>query len=459
MVEKCVDDVSFSEVDVIYTFLGLYLEVGLCYNTKVMERIKDIITNMWACIWTLGSNVWNLFKGVGQRINSMCVGDKVCSLAVIFILVMSYFYIQDKQVKQAAELAEAQQQGADSLTREERLNVRMNVLVLGVDQLIEGEDNGQRSDTMFVMMFDPEQRKCSLLNVPRDTRVQMEINGQPDYFKINAAYTLGGVKNTMKVVEEFLGIRLDKYLLIDVNGFKRVVDAIGGVDLYVDRDMKYDDFKQGLHIDLKAGQQHLDGEHAMQYVRFRHEYGDISRIRRQQRFLWAVQQKIVSGKMLMRIPGLTKELMNMVRTNLSMMEMLPMARTLYDMVQEHSFRMSVVPGTAEYLYDVSYWTPHVLETRQMVADLNGVPFEGRLAEAAHQLDEIYTESVHRGRIWQGERNAEEKSKELEIVPQVVQEEEKKEPQTLTETKVEPEPKKTDKKKSKQKKHRKKKKDA
>ena len=424
-----------------------------------MEKLKDIVINIWTCIWILGSNVWNLFKGVGQRINSMCVGDKVCSLAVIFILVMSYFYIQDKQVKQATELAEAQQQSADSLTREERLNVRMNVLVLGVDQLIEGEDNGQRSDTMFVMMFDPEQRKCSLLNVPRDTRVQMEINGQPDYFKINAAYTIGGVKNTMKVVEEFLGIRLDKYLLIDVNGFKRVVDAIGGVDLYVDRDMKYDDFKQGLHIDLKAGQQHLDGEHAMQYVRFRHEYGDISRIRRQQRFLWAVQQKIVSGKMLMRIPGLTKELMNMVRTNLSMMEMLPMARTLYDMVQEHSFRMSVVPGTAEYLYDVSYWTPHVLETRQMVADLNGVPFEGRLAEAAHQLDEIYMESVHRGRIWQGERNAEENKKELEIVPQVVQEEEKKEPQTLTETKVEPEPEKTDKKKSKQKKHRKKKKDA
>lgn len=439
-------------------FLGLYLEIDLCYNINAMKTIKDFITNIWACIWILGSNVWNLFKGVGQRINSMCVGDKVCSLAVIFILVMSYFYIQDKQVKQAVELAEAQQQSADSLTREERLNVRLNVLVLGVDQLIEGEDNGQRSDTMFIMMFDPEQRKCSLLNVPRDTRVQMEINGQPDYFKINAAYTFGGVKNTMKVVEEFLGIRVDKYLLIDVNGFKRVVDAIGGVDLYVDRDMKYDDFKQGLHIDLKAGQQHLDGEHAMQYVRFRREYGDISRIRRQQRFLWAVQEKIVSGKMLMRIPGLTKELMSMVRTNLSMTEMLPMARTLYDMVREHSFRMSMVPGTSEYLYDVSYWTPHVLETRQMVADLNGVPFEGRLKEAACQLDEIYTESVHRGRIWQRERNAEEKSKKLEISLPTIQEEEQQEPQILMDTKVEPEPEKTDKKKSKHKKHRKKRKD-
>lgn len=429
-------------------FLGLYLKIGLCYNTKVMERIRDIITNMWACIWIFSVAVRN-------RIKAMSVGDKACSLAVIFILVMSYFYIQDKQ---AVELAEAQQQGADSLTREERLNVRMNVLVLGVDQLIEGEDNGQRSDTMFIMMFDPEQRKCSLLNVPRDTRVQMEINGQPDYFKINAAYTFGGVKNTMKVVEEFLGICLDKYLLIDVNGFKRVVDAIGGVDLYVDRDMKYDDFKQGLHIDLKAGQQHLDGEHAMQYVRYRREYGDISRIRRQQRFLWAVQQKIVSGQMLMRIPGLTKELMSMVRTNLSLMEMLPMARTLYDMVQEHSFRMSVVPGTAEYLYDVAYWTPHVVETRQMVADLNGVPFEGKLEEAAYRLAEVYTESVHRGRIWQREHDAEENNaKDVKTVTQETKQEELQQLQPLMDTKVQSDPDSDAKKIAKHKKHRKKKK--
>lgn len=423
------------------------MKIGLCYNTKVMERIKDIITNIWACIWIFSVAVRN-------RIKAMSIGDKACSLAVIFILVMSYFYIQDKQ---AVELAEAQQKGADSLTREERLNVRMNVLVLGVDQLIETDDNGQRSDTMFIMMFDPEQGTCSLLNVPRDTRVQMEINGHPDYFKINAAYTFGGVKNTMKVVEEFLGIRLDKYLLIDVNGFKRVVDAIGGVDLYVDRDMKYDDFKQGLHIDLKAGQQHLDGEHAMQYVRYRREYGDISRIRRQQRFLWAVQQKIVSGQMLMRIPGLTKELMSMVRTNLSLTEMLPMARTLYDMVQNHSFRMSVVPGTAEYLYDVAYWTPHVMETRQMVADLNGVPFEGKLVEAATLLSEIYTDSVHRGREWQRQHDEEEKPKELEISVPETPKEIVQQPQTLIQTEVKPMQKNESKKEFKSKKHHKKKK--
>lgn len=367
-----------------------------------MERLQEFINQKLKPWW-----------------KSIAVGDKICALAVLFVFVLSYFYIQEQNALKA-------QRSADGLNREERLNVRKNVVVLGVDQLVE-EDNGQRTDTIFVMMFDPEKGHCSLLNVPRDTRVQMEIDGKPDYSKVNAAFTYGGAKNTMRVLEEFLGIQIDHYLLVDVSGFKRLVDAIGGVDIYVDKDMKYDDFKQGLHIDLKAGQQHLDGEHAMQYVRYRREYGDISRIRRQQRFLWAVQQKIVSGQMLMKIPGLTKELMNMVRTNLSITDILPMARTLYDMVRNNAFRMSMVPGSSEYLYDIAYWTPHVMETRQMVADLQGVPFEGRLVEAATVLAEAYSESVHKGRVWQREHDLlEEQEKQAKVeeeTPKVLEEKE------------------------------------
>jgi len=349
------------------------------------------------------------FEKIKEKFNKISFGDRVAALAVVFILVMSYFYIQEQEAKKALAAKLVAKPAADTLKREERLNVRKNVVVLGVDQLME-VDNGQRTDTIFVVMFDPQSRKCSLLNVPRDTRVQMLVNGRPNFDKINAAYTYGGVNGTMMALEEFLGIRIDHYLLIDVSGFKRVVDAIGGVDIYVEKDMKYDDFKQGLHINLKAGQQHLNGEQAMQYVRYRREYGDIGRIRRQQRFIWAVQQKIVSGQMLMKIPGLTRELVSMVRTNLSLGDMLPMARTLYDMVQEHSFRMSYVPGTAEYLYDISYWTPHVLETRQRVADLQGVAFEGKLLKAANKMDTVYKESVAKGRVWQAEHNALERAK-------------------------------------------------
>jgi len=346
------------------------------------------------------------FQRIKEKLNRVSFGDKVAAVAVVFIVIMSYFYIQEQNAKKALLV----QPGADDLTREERLDVRRNIVILGVDQLMD-EDSGQRTDTIFILMFDPKSHQCSLLNVPRDTRVQLLVDGKRHFDKINAAYAYGGVQGTMGTLEEFLGIRIDYYLLIDVSGFKRVVDAIGGVDVYVEQDMKYDDFKQGLHINLKAGQQHLNGEQAMHYVRYRKEYGDIGRIRRQQRFIWAVQQKIVSGKMLMKIPGLTKELVSMVKTNIPLSDMLPMARTLYDMVQEHSFRMSYVPGTAEYLYDISYWTPYVVDTRKRVAELQGVPFEGKLLEAANKMADVYDASVAKGRAWQVEHDALEEEKE------------------------------------------------
>ncbi|MCQ2362711.1 MAG: LCP family protein [Acidaminococcaceae bacterium] len=342
------------------------------------------------------------FERLREKWNNISFGDRMAALAVVFILVMSYFYVQEQEAIKA-------KRSADNLKREERLSAKKNVVVLGVDQLMEAGD-GQRSDTLFIMMFDPEKRQCSLLNVPRDTRVQMEIEGKPDFRKVNDAYTQGGIRLTMSTLEEFLGLRIDHYLIIDVSGFKRVVDAIGGVDLYVDRDMDYDDFKQGLHIHLKAGQQHLDGERAMQYVRFRREYGDIGRIRRQQRFLWAVQRKLVSGQMLFKIPGLTKELVSMVKTNLSISDILPMVRTLRDMVQENAFYMSYIPGTAEYLYDIGYWTPHVVDTRRQMAELQGVPFEGKLLESANRLAEVYNASVAKGRDWQAEHDAMEEEK-------------------------------------------------
>mgnify|MGYP003292172392 CR=1 FL=1 len=370
------------------------------------------------------------FERLREKWNNISFGDRMAALAVVFILVMSYFYVQEQEAIKA-------KRSADNLKREERLSVKKNVVVLGVDQLMEAGD-GQRSDTLFVVMFDPEKRQCSLLNVPRDTRVQMEIEGKPDFRKVNDAYTQGGIRLTMSTLEEFLGLRIDHYLIIDVSGFKRVVDAIGGGGLYVDRGMDYDDFKQGLHIHLKAGQQHLDGERAMQYVRFRREYGDIGRIRRQQRFLWAVQRKLVSGQMLFKIPGLTKELVSMVKTNLSISDIFPMVRTLRDMVQENAFRMSYIPGTAEYLYDIGYWTPHVVDTRRQMAELQGVPFEGKLAESANKLAEVYNASVAKGREWQAEHDALEEQKKLQeqnllMAEEIKLEEIKPEEQQKTET--------------------------
>ena len=169
----------------------------------------------------------------------------------------------------------------DNLSKSERLDLKKNIVVLGVDERPSEEDTG-RSDTLFVVMLDSDNNNVSLLSVPRDTRVKIPGYG---WDKINHAFAFGGHKLTQQTTEELLGIRINNYVMIDFKGFKGLVDAIGGVDIEVEKPMSYYDEWDGFTIDLAPGMQHMDGDKAIQYVRYRDEEGDIGRIRRQQKFL------------------------------------------------------------------------------------------------------------------------------------------------------------------------------
>ena len=174
--------------------------------------------------------------------------------------------------------------GLDNLAPTDRLNLKKNIVVMGVD---ERSDDVGRSDTLFVVMFDSSNKSASLLSVPRDTRVRIEGHG---WDKINHAYAYGGRELTQKTVEELLGIKINNYVMVDFKGFTGLVDAIGGIDIDVEKDMYYHDTWDGFTVDLKKGRQHLDGKTAIQYVRFRDEEGDIGRIRRQQHSRQGVHQ-------------------------------------------------------------------------------------------------------------------------------------------------------------------------
>ena len=178
------------------------------------------------------------------------------------------------------------EKGMDNLSPSERLSLKKNIIVLGVDERAEEHDVG-RSDTLFVVMFDTKNKAASLLSVPRDTRVRIKGHG---WDKINHAYAYGGRELTQKTTEELLGIKINNYVMVDFKGFVGLVDAIGGVDINVEKDMYYYDSWDGFKIDLKKGMQHMDGKTAIQYVRYRDEEGDIGRIRRQQHFIMAVYE-------------------------------------------------------------------------------------------------------------------------------------------------------------------------
>ncbi|MBQ4402998.1 MAG: LCP family protein [Selenomonadaceae bacterium] len=227
------------------------------------------------------------------------------------------------------------------------------IILMGVD---ERKDDIGRSDTLMVLNLSED--KASLLTIPRDTMVYIEKYG---YQKINAAYAHGGAKLTRETVEDFLGIEVDNYVMINKSRFAEVIDAMGGVDIYVERDMHYEDpwdDDGGLYIDLKQGNRHLDGQTAIEFVRFRDSEGDVGRVRRQQAFMRACADKLSDPSMLIKIPELLSVAVKAIDTDLSSSEMLAAAGSLKSAESKGNVKTGVVPGWLQYIDGVSYLIPN-----------------------------------------------------------------------------------------------------
>ena len=275
----------------------------------------------------------------------------------------------------------------DSIESLDLLSGKKNIVVMGCD--VRKDDVG-RSDTLFVVMLDKSKKNAALLSVPRDTRVKIKGHG---WDKVNAAFAYGGHKLTQETVQEFLGIRLNNYVVVDFQGFKGLVDAVGGVDINVEKRMYYYDAYDGFEIDLRPGLQHMDGRTAMQYVRYRDEEGDIGRIRRQQNFLMALYRHIASKNILAKIPGVSKQIMSMVKTDLSLKEMMELGNVMREMVAKDGLKMSMVPGEPEYIDGISYWIPDIPKMRQKMADMQGVKISEKFNENTKKLEQEYKNSA------------------------------------------------------------------
>jgi polyisoprenyl-teichoic acid--peptidoglycan teichoic acid transferase len=213
------------------------------------------------------------------------------------------------------------------------------------------------SDVMLLIKFDPEKKKMVMLSVPRDTRTEVEGHGMK---KINSANVHGGPALTAKTVSNVLGgVGIDRYVRINVLGVGKLIDALGGVTVYVPKDMKYKDESQHLFINLKAGKQHLNGDQALQLLRYRHdENGDIGRIQRQQMVLRALMEQALNPATLARMPQILNIVQSHIDTNLSVEELFALvgygART-----NRSNMQMLMLPGrfSEKGEYDASYWLP------------------------------------------------------------------------------------------------------
>ena len=179
----------------------------------------------------------------------------------------------------------------------------VDILIIGSDRRVGQADLGARSDTLMVVRLDPGAGSISMLSIPRDLQVDIPGYGTN---KINAAYSYGGAKLTVETVKQVLGIPINDFIDLNFDGFRKVVDRLGGAYLMVDRRYYNNTAVTGWSsIDLEPGYQLLDGKQALEFVRFRHDQnGDFTRVVRQQMFLGEMKRQLTGSASLTSLPRL-----------------------------------------------------------------------------------------------------------------------------------------------------------
>lgn len=246
------------------------------------------------------------------------------------------------------------------------LQQKQNILLVGVDSNGSNTDpfKGTRSDTMILVNIDPANHSVNAISIPRDSKVYLA--GDHGVQKINAAHALGGIDLTVKTIEDTLGIKIDKYVLINNEGVKKLVDALGGVPVYIEKDMLYDDYTAKLHINLKKGLHVLNGEQVEGYLRFRKDgLGDIGRTSRQQWFVKAVLEKLQSPTVITKIPEVLNIASTYVRTNLSLYEMSHLAAALRN-INMSDVEFATLPGGPSKKGYISYWILDPEKTQEVI---------------------------------------------------------------------------------------------
>lgn len=248
---------------------------------------------------------------------------------------------------------------------------RVNILLLGGDARGLTKNEPPRSDTMMVASIDPATKQAYLFSILRDTYTDI-----PGHYanRINAALALGSYKLAMETVSNLLGIDIQYYVFVDFQGFIKLVDALGGIEFEVEKNMYYyDPTDPEYKIDLKAGLQLLDGDKALQYVRFRHDrMGDYTRTERQRALLSALAHKMSSTTSLLNLPSTLRKIEPYISTNIPTSKMLPLARLAYESMGREPITAQLPPMNLlreEYVNDMSVITVNKTALQAYVQEL------------------------------------------------------------------------------------------
>ena len=243
---------------------------------------------------------------------------------------------------------------------------KQNILLLGVDSNGEGSDlwEGTRTDTIVLLNIDPRSKSLNAISIPRDSKVYLPKDAGIQ--KINAAHAIGGINMTIKTIEDTLGVKVDRYIMVHDEAVRKIVEALGGVDIYVEKNMHYNDYAGNLHINLTKGDHHLDADEVIGYLRFRHDaMGDIGRTQRQQWFLRGLLKKVQQPETIAKIPQILSIAKQYVKTDMSLYEM-----SQYAALAKHfdidSIEIATLPGAPNKKGYTSYWILDPEKTQEVV---------------------------------------------------------------------------------------------
>ena len=285
-------------------------------------------------------------------------------LVLALVLIFGYFYFYLTRFNNSAvdlnKKGTVENLDKDQIEKIKNSGKSCNILVMGVDVGTPGATNAndpKRTDTLILAHYNAESKKINLVSIPRDTLIEIDNKNK----KINAAHAIGGVTYTVDAVEKLLGIRIDYYGKIDYEGFRNIINAIGGLDMDITRKMDYDDPTQDLSIHFEKGTNvHLDGKKAEEFFRWRQNSdgtgfadGDLGRIQNQHMFITKIMEKLKSPIIVLKIPSILSAIQNSVETNMDAKDILKYGY-IFATIDKEKFSMDTVKGDLKTLHGQSF---------------------------------------------------------------------------------------------------------
>ena len=265
-----------------------------------------------------------------------------------------------------------------ALVETDLANEPFYILLMGTDGSNDREASAEfagdqfRSDSIILTRIDPVNKKVAMVSIHRDTLVDMGEYGQN---KINAAHAIGGASLAVETVSKLAGVPISHYAELNFDGFKDIVDALGGVE--VDVPMEINDQDAGGHLD--AGLQTLSGDQALILCRSRHSYdefgvpGDSYRAANQRLVLSAIAKKILAADVA-TMASTVQALSQYVTTDLEITDIIGLAQSMQGLDPATDIYSAMEPTTSEYINDIWYEINNVDEWKTMMSRVDqGLP--------------------------------------------------------------------------------------